>query len=141
MVGGGAVIGGAAGLAAVLRERDRALQRQAELTRVIQQASGMSTAFNSFAIYAGQAAQASRNMSNAWKFLGADLGNLITWLEGGQTTVDDTRNLFISAAQNSVPTIKQDITTIKGQLVGVKQVVNPDKEIYFIVEEEAKKAA
>jgi non-hemolytic enterotoxin B/C len=140
-LGAGAVAGSAIGLAAVLRQKSDALQRQAQLNEQVTVATSMSTAFQSFATNAGQAANASQMMANTWTLLGGDLGSLITSLESGQTDVDALRELYVEAAKGNVATIKQDIQTIRGQLIGVKRIENPNKGVEDIVMEQKDKAA
>ena len=140
-VGAGAAIGSSIGLAAVLRQKSDALQRQAQLNEQVKVASGLSTGFQSLATNAGQAADASQKMANAWGFLTNDLGALIGSLEAGRAEVGDVRDLFIEAAKGDVATIKRDITTIRDQLNGARQVNDPNRAVADLVEEEAKKAA
>lgn len=140
-IGAGAVVGSSIGLAAVLRQKSDALNRQAQLNEQVRVASGMSTAFQSFATNAGQATSASLMMANAWGFLTSDLGSLITSLESGQTDVDFIRELYVEAAKGNVATIQQDIKTIKGQLEGAERVEDANRAVADIVEEQAKRNA
>jgi non-hemolytic enterotoxin B/C len=140
-LGAGAVAGSAIGLAAVLRQKADVLQRQAQLNWPVRVASSMSSAFQSFATHVGQAANASQMMANTWDLLSGDLGNLKNSVEAGQTDVDELRELFVEAAQGNVASIRQDIQTIRGQLVGVKRIEDPNKAVYDIVMEQMVKAA
>ena len=140
-LGAGAVAGSAIGLAAVPRQKSDAIQRQAQLNEQVMVASSMGTSFQSFATNAGQAANASQMMANTWDLLSGDLGNLIKSVEAGQTDVDELRELFVAAAEGNVASIRQDIQTIRGQLVGAKQIFDPNKAVADIVMAEKDKAA
>ena len=89
---------------------------------------------------ASSAAEATQQMANAWNTLDGHLGNMISEVESGQTTVDSIRNLFQIAAQGTVKDIQQDTTTIKGQLAGVKIDSNPNGNIAEMVVNDAKRA-
>jgi non-hemolytic enterotoxin B/C len=140
-VGAGAVAGSAIGLAAVLRQKSDALQRQAQLNEQVRVASGLSTGFASLAANAGQAASASQKMANAWGFMTNDLGALIGSLEAGRAEVGDVRDLFIEAARGDVVTIRRGVTTIRDQLTGAREVKDPNRAVRDIVLEEDQKRA
>lgn len=95
------------------------LQQKSKLTSEVNLAMGVSSAYDQLANQAKSAMDASTQMKNAWSSMASDLGNMSTDLQNGITNPDVLRTLFLTAAQNLVPTIMTDISTIKAQMAGV----------------------
>lgn len=72
-------------------------------------------------------ARAAGDMANAWDMMTGHMGNLIRDLESGRTSVDELRQLFLTAAQGDVRNILSDNAMIQRQLAGVSVVDTGDK--------------
>lgn len=131
-------------LSKLIDEKNALLTKKAKLKAEVNLALGMKSGFSALATSASDAATATQQMANAWSTLDNHLGNLISDLKSGQTTVDELRHLFQAAAQGDVKDVQRDITVIEEQLSGTKTVVKPDESLsktVVQVAEDNKKAA
>ncbi len=100
-------------------EKSSLLQQQSTLTAEVNLASGISGAYAQLFNQAGAAMGAATQMQNAWSALSGDIGTMANDLRTGISSTAAVRTLFLTAAQNTVPTILSDISTIKAQMAGV----------------------
>lgn len=112
-------VGSSIALANFYKQKSGLLISQTSLTNEVQFANGIKGAFDNLYSTATNAMNASSAMSNAWRLLGGDLANLANDLEKGRLSEALIRNLFLNAANNTIPIIKGDLTIIKGQMAGV----------------------
>lgn len=140
-VGVGGEVGSSIMLAKLLDMKSGLLNEQARLNSEVTLAAGLSSGLKGLSSSAGNAATAAQSMANAWGLLGDDLGNLITDLNSGKTTVDALRTLFTIAAQNQVKVVQGDVTTIRAQLAGVNPTVDTAMTAGALVRQQIAKAA
>jgi non-hemolytic enterotoxin B/C len=130
VVGGVAVlaagIGGEVASAVTLKnlyaEKSDLLQQKSTLTAEVNLASGICSGYKQLATQATSAMLAVTQMNNAWQSLGSDIGNMSQDLQKGIVSPDVLRGLFLAASNNLIPTINTDITIIKNQMEGIKQL-------------------
>lgn len=139
--GVGGEVASAVILGNLLKEKGNLLTEKSQLKSEVNLVTGVSSGLDSLDKQASSAAEATQQMANAWNTLDGHLGNMISEVQSGQTTVDSIRNLFQIAAQGTVKDIQQDSTTIKGQLAGVKITTNTGGNVADMVLNDAKKAA
>lgn len=139
--GVGGEVASAVTLAKLIDLKGDLLSKKAKLKAEVSLASGIATGFDSLAQQAAGAATATQAMANAWSGLDDHLGNLITSLESGQTTADDVRLLFQTAAQGDVRDIRRDVGTIRGQLAGAETVIDPKTPVAKLVVDNARRRA
>ncbi len=132
--GVGGEVGSSIALAKMLEMKNDLLRQQAQLSAEAAFASGMVSGFRTLSDQAAAAVEATQGMANAWTLLGSDLGGLASHLERGETTVPALRRLFTVAAQGDVRTIQSDVTTIRGQLVGVRVAADPKTNVVSLVQ-------
>lgn len=104
-------------------EKANLLTEEANLTAEVKLATGISNGYQSLANQVTAAVTAATQMSNAWSSLSADLGAMISDLRSGVTNAGTLRTIFLTAANTEIQTVITDITTIKGQLAGVTNIV------------------
>lgn len=120
----GGEVGSSITLANLLDLKGNLLSERARLNAETTLAAGLSSGLSGLSASASAAATAAQSMANAWSLLGGDLGNLITDLQKGQTTVDALRLLFATAAQGEVKVVQDDVKVIRNQLAGVNPTVD-----------------
>ena len=133
VVGGVALIAvGAAGEAASIiayeklgKQLKHLFDEESTLKTEIKLLTSINGAFDILKDKANVAAQAADQMSSAWKFLAGDLNTLSEDLKKGETSVGAIQTLFLTAANNLIPSVLDDVSTIKKQMTGV--VVDPGK--------------
>ncbi len=104
-------------------EKANLLTEEANLTAEVKLATGISNGYQSLGNQVTAAVTAATQMENAWSSLSADLGAMISDLQNGVTNAGTLRTIFLTAANTEVQTVITDITTIKGQLAGVTNIV------------------
>ncbi|KAA1244901.1 HBL/NHE enterotoxin family protein [Aquimarina sp. RZ0] len=111
------------------------LQQQSTLTSEVNLVSGINSAYSLLGSQAAEAMSATTQMKNAWTSLSSDLGVLSNNLQSGIMSTDVIRELFLTAANETVPTILQDVNIIKQQMAGVELSSTGDKGIVDYIEE------
>ena len=139
--GVGGEVASAVILANLIKEKNTLLTQKSQLKSEVNLVTGVSSGLESLYKQASSATEATQQMANAWNTLDGHLGNMISEVQSGQTTVDSIRNLFQIAAQGTVKDIQQDANTIKGQLNGVSVKSDASGNVADMVLAEAKKAA
>ncbi|MEE1821637.1 HBL/NHE enterotoxin family protein [Streptomyces sp. BE20] len=112
-------------LAQLLDQKSRLITERSRLEAETTLAASLSSGLRTMSSSTASAAAATQNMANAWGLLGDDLDNLAKDLVKGRTDVDIVRRLFTTAAQGAVRTVQGDVAVIRGQLTGVRPVVDP----------------
>lgn len=133
ILGGVAVVaagvGGEAGSAITFQtlnnQKNDLLVQQASLSSEVQLALGLSTGYTGINSQAKAAMSAATQMSNAWGTLKGELSNLIMNLEDGITSTDFMREIFLTAANSTIPDVRRDIDNIKTQMAGTRVLVAP----------------
>jgi non-hemolytic enterotoxin B/C len=132
IAGIGILVAGAAGevasavtLANLLGEKGELLRMQSQLREEVNLAVGLKSGYNLLATSASQAATAAQQMANAWGLLSGHIDNLIKNVQSGKQSIEDLQNMYLNAARGAVADALRDVTTIEGQLAGVKQVIAP----------------
>lgn len=130
LLGGALVVGGVAGsiglgiaLANAIQAKSEAMGTKIRLEGEVKAVAGISASYNDLTKQVSSAQKAANEMKNAWEFLSSDLGTLAYDLGQGIITGEELRTLWLTAANNAVGTVKNDINIIKGQLTGL-QVAN-----------------
>jgi non-hemolytic enterotoxin B/C len=95
------------------------LLRRSTLTNEVNLVTGIDSNFSQLGTQAGEAMQATTEMRNAWVALNSDLDNLSLNLQNGIINTHTIRELFLTAANETIPFIQQDIDIIKQQMAGV----------------------
>lgn len=125
----GAGVGGEAGSAVTFQmlnsQKNDLLFQQTSLSDEVKLALGLSTGYNGVNTQAKAAMTAATQMSNAWGILKGELGNLISNLEDGITSTDVLREIFLTAANSTIPDVRQNIDNIKAQMSGAQVLVAP----------------
>lgn len=140
-VGIGGEVASAITLKNLYNEKAHLLQQKSTLTSEVNLALGIKGAYGQLKDQGTSAITASTQMKNAWSSLGADIGTLANDLKSGAHSTDSLRTLFLTAANNTVPTILSDISTIKAQMTGVKLKDSGSENLGIYVEQLAKNAA
>lgn len=115
----GGEIASAITLSNFLKQKENILMSKNQLKSEVTLAQGISTAYGSLSMQVTGAMNAATAMSNGWNSLSSDLDSLANDLQSGIISTDTARLLFLTASNNLIPTIKQDINTIKYQMAGV----------------------
>lgn len=102
------------------KQKATLLTTQTSLNSEVQLATGIESAYKELFSNATKAMNATIEMSNAWRLLGGDLHNMADDLEAGRMNAGMMRKIFLTAANQTIPVIKTDLTTIKEQMTGVK---------------------
>ena len=122
-------VGGEAGagvaLGNLLSAKAALYQKQSTLSAEVLVSAQISHGYAGLQAQAENAVTAATQMYNAWESLNADLNSLIDDLQNGTTSGDAVRQLWLTAADSTVKTVLTDISTIKGQMAGVKAVSAP----------------
>lgn len=126
-VAGGLVIAaGAAGAAGstvalinLYKQRNTIIQQQTQLNAEVRAVSAVAGNYDLLYKQAGEALTATKQMESAWQILSGDLEHLADNLQNGITSPDQMRTLFLTTADKTLVTVKQDINTIKAQMTGV----------------------
>ncbi len=117
-------IGGAVGSAITLKglydTKAGLLQDQSTLTSEVNLALGIEGAYSELGTQAADAMTATTQMKNAWVALNSDLDVLSRNLENGIISTDTLRTLFLTAANETIPVIQDDVSIIKQQMAGVE---------------------
>jgi non-hemolytic enterotoxin B/C len=125
ITGVGGEITSAIELANLNNEKAGILQDKSKLTKEVNLALGISSAYGNLNTQVGNAVKAAKSMENAWNLLSDDLGNLSTDLSNGMKSTGEVRKLFLTDANTEVGTVTNDIRIIKAQMAGVKVIPAP----------------
>ena len=135
LAGGALIVAGVAGaaglgiaLANLLDAKSETLRKKITLEGEVKAIAGMSTSYKNLYTQATEAHKAANEMKNAWDFLSSDLSTLSEDLKNGTLSTGQLRSLWLSAADNAVETVKNDIGIIKGQMTGVTTATAPNNE-------------
>jgi hypothetical protein len=130
LAGGGLLVAGAGGEAAsavvltkLLDEKSTLLKQETQIKADVALAVGIESSYGTLASRAAAAATAAKDMANAWTSLGSDMDKLASDVASAADG-PALALLWLTAADNQIVTIQQDVTTIKQQLSSV-QVVSP----------------
>ena len=129
VAGVASVTAGGITLAHALDAKGELLGKKAKLTAEVTYALNIKGNFSTIAASCAKGAKAAGEMANAWDTMTGHLGNLITDLESGKTSVGGMRTLFLTAAQGDVKNILSDNSTIQKQLAGVSVVDTGKKSL------------
>ncbi|SOD97809.1 HBL/NHE enterotoxin family protein [Spirosoma fluviale] len=133
ILGGVAVVaagvGGEAGSAITFQtlnnQKNDLLVQQSSLSNEVKLALGLSIGYNGINSQARAAMSAATQMSNAWGLLKGELGNLVSNLEDGITSTDIMREIFLTAANLTIPDVKRGIDNINSQMSGTQVLIAP----------------
>lgn len=116
----GGTVGFAKGLQAAYAAKAALLQEKSSLTNEVNMATGINGAFSQFKNLGIDAMNATTQMKNAWVTINGDLNVLSQNLQNGIISTDFLREFFLTAANETIPVIQQDISIIKQQMTGVE---------------------
>ncbi len=111
------------------------LKQRSTLNSEVSLVTGISGAYSQLGNQAAQAMSATTQMKNAWVSLSSDLDTLSNNLKSGIMSTDVIRELFLTAANQTIPTILQDVDIIKQQMAGVEVNNTNDKSIVDYIDE------
>ncbi|OIQ27001.1 MAG: hypothetical protein BM564_13560 [Bacteroidetes bacterium MedPE-SWsnd-G2] len=133
-IGIGGEVASAITLKNLYKEKTDMLQKKSTLTAEVNLALGMSSAYGQLKTQAQSAMAAATQMKSAWTSLGGDLSNMASDLNNGITSTDALRTLWLNTANNLIPTVEGDISTIKAQLAGIqtKKVTTSDLGTFIV---------
>lgn len=145
VVGGVAVvatgIGGEVASAITLNnlynQKAKMLQQKSQLSSEVNLALGISSSYAQLKNQGIASMNAATQMQNAWTSLSSDLGNMASDLQKGILSTDTLRTLWLNGANNLVPTILTDISTIKAQMAGVSVANSGSQNLGTYVLEQA----
>lgn len=115
-------------LANAIQAKSDALSTKINLEGEVKAIAGISASYSDLTKQVGNAQKAAVEMKNAWDFLSNDLGALAYDLDQGIISGDEIRKLWLTAANNTVGTIKNDINIIQGQMTGLQIANAPNNE-------------
>ncbi|CAL2087874.1 conserved hypothetical protein [Tenacibaculum sp. 190524A05c] len=148
LIGVGVVAAGVAGtvasslaLKSLYDTKEELLLRQSTLTNEVNLVTGIDSNFSQLGVQAGEAMQATSEMRNAWIALNSDLDNLSSNLQNGIINTHTIRELFLTAANETIPFIQQDVDIIKQQMAGVGTTSSDDMSVGEYVAHVAQEAA
>lgn len=127
--GVGGTVGFAKGLQAAYAQKASLLQQKSSLESEVNMATGINGAFSQFKNQGMQAMDATTQMKNAWVTINSDLNVLSQNLQNGIISTDFLREFFLTAANETIPVIQQDIGIIKQQMTGVQVSSSGDMSI------------
>ena len=104
-------------------EKANFLTQKSNLTAEVKLATGISSGYESLRNQIGNAVKAATKMSNAWQFLSADLGTMISDFKNGIKNTGDIRTIYLKTVNEAVKTVIKDTEIIKAQMVGVINIV------------------
>lgn len=119
-LGVGGEVASAITLSNLYKEKAGMLQQKSSLTSEVNLALGISSAYTQLKNQGVSAMNAATQMQNGWTSLTADLGSMASDLQNGILSTDAVRTLWLTGANNLVPTILTDVATIKAQMAGVQ---------------------
>ena len=128
-VGIGGTVGFAKGLQGAYAAKAALLQEKSSLTSEVNMATGINGAFSQFKNLGIDAMNATTQMRNAWATINGDLNVLSQNLQNGIISTDFLREFFLTAANETIPVIQQDISIIKQQMTGVEVSSSGDLSI------------
>jgi len=140
-VGVAGTVASAKTLQGLYAQKASLLQQQSSLNSEVNLALGINGAFSQLGTQATQAMDATTQMKNAWVTLNSDLGNLSRNLQNGIISTDVVRQLFLTAANETIPSIQQDVAIIKQQMTGVEVSAAGDTSIGDFAVQLAQEAA
>ncbi|KAF1366504.1 HBL/NHE enterotoxin family protein [Yokenella regensburgei] len=124
--GVGIVLGGVSGEAASIKglidgnnSKAQLLSQEKNLSAEVKLAASVSRGYSSLSNQVKNAITTATAMANAWANVDSDLDEIITDLSQGITNTDLIRTMFVTAANNEITTLLQDIQTVKQQMSGV----------------------
>lgn len=137
----GGEVASAVTLSNLYKEKAGMLQQKAVLTSEVNLSLGISSSYSQLKDQGVASMNAATQMQNAWTSLSSDLGNMASDLQKGILSTDTLRTLWLNGANNLVPTILTDISTIKAQMAGVSVANAGSQDLGTYVLEQAHKNA
>ncbi|MEL6536140.1 MAG: HBL/NHE enterotoxin family protein [Bacteroidota bacterium] len=112
-------------LANLVNAQQEVINKKENLKAEVLALATVTTEYSNLYSQANHASQAANDMANAWNFLGEDLKGLSESLQEGIMSTDVVRDLFLAAANEQLPTVKESIKILKNQMTGVNVRVAP----------------
>ncbi len=131
------VSGEAGSIAAIIQQNNAKatlLNQEASLTAEVKLATTVSRGYSSLSSKVKAAAEAATTMANAWANVNTDFEEIINDLNQGIISADSVRTMFVTATNEEIATLLQDIQTIKEQMSGVTvQCASPGQTVSQLV--------
>ncbi|KAA1244902.1 HBL/NHE enterotoxin family protein [Aquimarina sp. RZ0] len=129
------LLGGVVGLAVsaptlinLYQEKTDLFQQSSKLRAEVNLLTGIDSAFDNLSNQAETAASATKGMVDSWRNLTNHLEDLIDDLTNGILSTDAVRTLFLNDANNEIIDLQNTINTIKQQMSGIITVALPKDE-------------
>lgn len=126
LVGTAGTVASALTLKGLYDAKASVLQQKSSLTSEVNLAEGIKSGYSSLGFGASEAVTATSQMKNAWVSINSDLDNLSLNLQNGIISTDSVRQLFLTAANETIPFILEDVSLIKQQMAGVNVSVSAE---------------